>query len=138
MNQEIAFEVILKTGYNNAVVKVIDELKKAGFGVLTRIDVRVTLKMKLEIDFRDYVILGACNPPLAHRALSIDPKAGLMLPCNVTVESNGDDSSIVRIANPEIMLQAGNMADSDEMKQTASEAKQLLEGVARNLENQPV
>ena len=94
--------------------------------------------MKLEIDFRDYVILGACNPPLAHRALSIDPKAGLMLPCNVTVESNGDDSSIVRIANPEIMLQAGNMADSDEMKQTASEAKQLLEGVARNLENQPV
>jgi uncharacterized protein (DUF302 family) len=95
------------------------------------------LKLKLEVDFRDYVILGACNPPLAHRALSSDPRAGLMLPCNVTVESNGSDSSIVRIANPEIILQAGNMSDSDEMRKTASEARQLLEGVARNLENQP-
>ncbi len=90
--------------------KVIAALKEEGFGVLTRIDVRATLKEKLGEDFRPYVILGACNPPLAHRALSQDAVAGLLLPCNVTVEEDPAGGSIARIANPEMMMTVGDTA----------------------------
>jgi len=97
---QLGFEVKLNQPYEQAVETVTAALKTQGFGVLTRIDVRATFKEKLNQDFRPYVILGACNPPLAHQALSSDPWLGLMLPCNVTVESLEDGGSLVRLTDP--------------------------------------
>ena len=95
--KKMAFELELAMPYEQAVDVVIDELKQEGFGVLTRIDVHDALKEKLDVEFRPYSILGACNPPLAHKALSNRPDVGLMLPCNVVVESVGENRSLVRI-----------------------------------------
>lgn len=133
MSQEIGFEVRLDLPYAEAVEKVIAALKAEGFGVLTRIDVRATLKEKLGEEFRAYVILGACNPPLAHRALSQDPVVGLMLPCNVTVEEEPGGGSIARIANPEMMLTVGSLQDNPTLLEVAQQAKSRLERVAAAL-----
>ena len=86
---EYGYHAILEdVNLDAAVSRVTDELKKEGFGVLTTIDVKATLKKKLDVDFRPYVILGACNPNLAHRALSQDGDIGLLLPCNVVIEGD--------------------------------------------------
>lgn len=126
----VGFEVQLDKPYNDALDIVIAALKVEGFGVLTSIDVKATLNEKLNVDFRPYIILGACNPPLAHRALSTESEVGLMLPCNVTVEANGESASIIRIANPEVMLEVGSLNDHDELKDVAREARIKLERVA--------
>ena len=105
MTEEIGFEVKLNQTYDDALEMVEAALKKEGFGVLTRIDVKATLKEKLDEDFRPYAILGACNPPLAFRALSTDAGVGLMLPCNITVEANEEGGSLIRLANPAMMVQ---------------------------------
>ena len=133
MSEETGFEVHLSAGYDEALDRVITALKLEGFGVLTRIDVRATLKDKLGEEFRPYAILGACNPPLAHRALKTDPVVGLMLPCNVTVESDEEGGAIVRFANPEIMMQVGNLQTNESIKAVASEARLRLERVAKSL-----
>jgi uncharacterized protein (DUF302 family) len=133
MSEEIGFEVRMTTCYDEALEKVIAALKTEGFGVLTRIDVRATLKEKIGEDFRPYSILGACNPPLAHRALSADPVVGLMLPCNVPVEANGEDETIVRIANPEVMMRVGGFQENETVQAVASEARTRLERVANSL-----
>jgi len=133
MSQEIGFEVRLDLPYEEAVEKVIAALKEQGFGVLTRIDVRATLKEKLGEDFRPYVILGACNPPLAHRALSQDAVVGLMLPCNVTVEQDPGGGSTVRIANPEMMMTVGTLQENPALLEVAKLAKDKLERVAESL-----
>jgi len=133
MPDELGFEVQLNENYNDAVEKVIAALKSEGFGVLTRIDVRTTLKEKLGEDFRPYVILGACNPALAHRALSQDAVVGLMLPCNVTVESNPAGGSIARIANPEMMLSVGSLQGNPALLEVARQARSKLERVAEAL-----
>lgn len=133
MSQEIGFEIRLDLPYEEALEKVIAALKSEGFGVLTRIDVHATLKEKLGEDFRPYVILGACNPPLAHRALSQDPVVGLMLPCNVTVEEDPGVGSIVRLANPEMMLTVGSLQDNPALLEVAQQAKSRLERVAAAL-----
>ena len=86
--------------FDEAVAKVTEELKKEGFGVLTEIDVRGTLKKKLDVDFREYVILGACNPPFAHRALLAEERIGLMLPCNVIVQVTPDGATEVAAIDP--------------------------------------
>jgi len=130
MSAEIGFEVQLKFPYDEALDLTKEALKQEGFGVLTSIDVKETMKEKLDQDFRPYTILGACNPPLAHRALSQDAVAGLLLPCNVTVEADGNSASIVRIANPETILTVGSLEEDKELSAVALEARQRLERVA--------
>jgi uncharacterized protein (DUF302 family) len=133
MSAEIGFEVQLKFPYDEALDLTKEALKQEGFGVLTSIDVKETMKEKLDQDFRPYTILGACNPPLAHRALSQDAVAGLLLPCNVTVEADGNSASIVRIANPETILTVGSLEEDKELSAVALEARQRLERVAEAL-----
>jgi len=100
---------------------------------LTKIDVKTTLKEKLDEDFRPYVILGACNPPLAHRALSLDPAVGPTLPCNVTVEENPEGGATVRIVNPEMMMMVAALEENPDMKEVALHARSKLENVAFKL-----
>jgi uncharacterized protein (DUF302 family) len=115
--------------YEEVVDKVTAALREEGFGVLTEIDVQETLQRKLDVPFRRYLILGACNPPLAHRALLTDLEIGLLLPCNVIVYEDGD-GSIVAIADPEAMMQ---VAGNDELEPIAREARERLERVVTAL-----
>ena len=128
----MAYEVTMDLPYEQALPQVIDALKAEGFGVLTRIDVHDAFREKLGVDFRDYSILGACNPPLAHKALSNRPDAGLMLPCNVIVEAVGD-GTLVRIVDPAAMLQAGGLAGDPVLEEVGSEAEVRLKRVAAAL-----
>lgn len=100
MNTALGISTMLALDYDQAIEHVVAALKEQGFGVLTEIDVKATLKKKLDADFRRYIILGACNPPLAHRALSTDPAIGLLLPCNVIVYENDDRTTTVSAMNP--------------------------------------
>jgi uncharacterized protein (DUF302 family) len=118
------FGVSLGLPYAEAIERVRAALKEQGFGVLTEIDVQATLKAKLDVDFRPYVILGACNPPLAHRALSADLGIGLLLPCNVIVYDNGDGSSTVEVMDPEAALAL--VGDDPTIAKVAREARARL------------
>lgn len=131
--RNIAFEIPLALPYEQAVERVSAALKAEGFGILTRIDVKQTLKEKLDVEFRPYVILGACNPPLAHRALAHDGQVGLMLPCNVTVESTGPDSALARIADPDVFLRVGGFDQDAELQEVAQEARARLHRAAQAL-----
>jgi len=106
-----------------AIERVTEALKKEGFGVLTTIDVAATLKKKLDKDFRRYVILGACNPQLAHRALTADLAVGLLLPCNVTVFEGDNGDSVVHVIKPLAML---GIVKNAEVETVAREADQRL------------
>lgn len=130
---DLGFEVKLPFSYNESIDKVTAALKTEGFGVLTHIDVQSTLKQKIGEDFRPYAILGACNPKLAHRALSQDANMGLMLPCNVTVEATEDGGALVRIVDPASMLQVGTLKENAILQEVASEARARLERVAKLL-----
>ena len=130
----MAFEVTLDGPYAESLERVIDALKEEGFGVLSRIDVHDAFKEKLGLEFRNYTILGACNPPLAHKALSNRPDAGLMLPCNVIVEEN-DDGTLVRIVDPAAMMQAGGFEGDPVLKEVGGEAEIRLKRVAEALKN---
>jgi uncharacterized protein (DUF302 family) len=116
--------------FDEARSRIVDALKKEGFGVLTEIDVKATLKAKLDRDFRRYVILGACNPQLAHRALEAELGIGLLLPCNVCVwEEEG--GSVVSIARPEAMFELVNRQDVQPVAQEASQRlRRALEQIA--------
>jgi uncharacterized protein (DUF302 family) len=117
--------------YEEAVARTRDALATEGFGVLSEIDVRATLKKKLDVDIRPYVILGACNPPLAHRALTVEPEIGLLLPCNVIVhEGDAPGTSVVAAVDPEVSLgRVGN----DALTPVAAEVKERLQRVLRSL-----
>lgn len=128
----MAYEVTIDASYEDVLPKVIEALKQEGFGVLTRIDVHDALKEKIGVEFRNYCILGACNPPLAHRALSSRPDAGLMLPCNVVVEES-DGHTLVRIVDPAAMMQAGGLADDPVLQEVGAEAEVRLKRVAEAL-----
>ena len=132
MPQEIVFQVPLTVPYAEAVEKVTAALKAEGFGVLTQIDVKATLKNKLNEDFRPYIILGACNPPLAHKALSNEPIVGGLLPCNVTVEAT-DEGSLVQIVNPKVMMGIPPLSTNPALVEVAEEALQRLQRVAAAL-----
>lgn len=123
--------VQLALPYEAAVERTREELSKEGFGVLTEIDVRETLKKKLDVDFRPYVILGACNPPLAHQALSADPHIGLLLPCNVVVYAGGEpDRSVVVAIDPVVQL---GVTGNEDLKPVAREVRTRLERVLDGL-----
>jgi uncharacterized protein (DUF302 family) len=128
----LAMEVRLDCSYEDALERVAGALKEQGFGVLTRIDVKETLKAKLDVDFRPYAILGACNPKLANRALTARPEIGLMLPCNVTVEQD-DGGVLVRIADPDVMMGVGGFENDPAVADVAKEAHALLAKVAAAL-----
>ena len=117
--------------YEAAVARVREELGKEGFGVLTEIDVKATLKKKLDADFRPYVILGACNPPFAYQALQTELEIGLLLPCNVVVYA-GDDpgTSVVAAMDPEAALK---LAENPAMGQVAGEVRARLERALRRV-----
>lgn len=127
----LGFNVQLQADFAEAEARVREALAAEGFGVLTEIDVTATLKKKLDVDFRPYKILGACNPPLAYKALSAVPESGLLLPCNVTV-SQGDGGTIdVSIINPDVML---NIGDLPELQPVADEARERLQRVVDALQ----
>jgi uncharacterized protein (DUF302 family) len=125
------FGTTLNVPYEEAVEKVTAALKTQGFGVLTQIDVRATLKQKLDVDHCRYVILGACNPPLAYRALQAEPEVGLLLPCNVIVyEGERESESVVSIVDPLAMMQ---MSDNPELASVATQAEEKLRKVVAAL-----
>lgn len=115
--------------FDDAVARVSAELKEEGFGILTTIDIKATLKEKIDVDFKAYTILGACNPQLAHRALSEDDNLGLFLPCNVVV-AEIDGGSEISIINPIVMM---SMADSPGLEPVAKEANERLSRVFAKL-----
>ncbi len=118
--------------YETAVERATAALKDEGFGVLTTIDVRATLKQKLAVDFRRYVILGACNPTLAHRALSTELEIGLLLPCNVIVyEDDSGAGSVITIVDPHAMLGTGvNLALMPVADEAATRLRRVLAALA--------
>ena len=130
MDTPLGLNITLKTNYATALTRVTEALKAEGFGVLTEIDVKETMKKKLGVDFTPYKILGACNPPLAHRALTIAPEVGLLLPCNVIVRQIEDGVSEVSLIDPLGMMA---MIHNPELEAVAKEARAKLERVAASL-----
>ncbi len=112
--------------FEDVVQRVTDALAAEGFGVLTQIDVRATLRKKLDVDYRPYVILGACNPTLAKRALDADPQIGLLLPCNVVVQDAGSGAVAVSILDPSAMF---TFVDNPDIAPVADEAGRRLRRV---------
>lgn len=130
---EMSINVTLKGGMDEVIGKVTTCLKDQGFGILTRIDVDTTFKAKINVDFRPYVILGACNPVLAHQALTARPDVGLMLPCNVTVEQSGEGECLVRFIDPAMMMQFGDLGQDQELARVGGEAAVKIRAAAKAL-----
>lgn len=128
---ELGYQSILSISYEKALEKVTEALKAEGFGVLTSIDVKETMKKKLDADFRKYTILGACNPPLANRALTARPDVGLLLPCNVIVYEEGE-STVVNIIDPMSMV---NFIPDPALETVAREAAEKLKRVSAALQS---
>jgi uncharacterized protein (DUF302 family) len=118
------FGAVVNLPYDQTIERTRAALQEQGFGVLTEIDVNATMKAKLDADFRPYVILGACNPPLAHRALSADLRIGLLLPCNVVVYDNLDGTSTVEAMDPQAALAL--VGDNPAIAEVAREARTRL------------
>ncbi len=128
---QIGIKVELSVPYEQAIEKATQALKAEGFGVLTEIDIKATMKKKLDVDFKRYVILGACNPPLAYQALQADLDVGLLLPCNVVVYETGESSSTVGLVDPISML---GVLPNPALRPVADQARERLERVARALQ----
>ena len=125
-----AFSAVVNTSYEDAISLVTDALQEEGFGVLTEIDVKATLKKKLDREFRKYVILGACNPPYAYRSLEADLDVGLLLPCNVIVYETDDKRAYIAAINP---ISALEIIQSQELKSIAAEVSEKLNRVVEKL-----
>ncbi len=125
------FSLEVPLPYDRAVERAREELAKEGFGVLTEIDVKATMKKKLDVEFRPYIILGACNPPLAHQALSALPDIGLLLPCNVIVYATDDPGrSLVAVIDPVTQLE---ITGDEQIRPIAEQVRGKLERVLRGM-----
>jgi uncharacterized protein (DUF302 family) len=133
MSNQLGFTVELPLSFDAAVTRVREALTQEGFGVLSEIDLRAAFREKLGREFRPYVILGACNPPLAFKAITADPSVGLLLPCNVTVESISDSRSSVRLTDPEALLASMVLDGAPELKSVARDAHERMLRVAESL-----
>ncbi len=127
-------KVTVPLPYDEAIARATDALTSQGFGILTTIDVRQTLKAKLDRDFRRYVILGACNPPLADRALHAELEVGLLLPCNVVVYEENPTTTVVAAMAPLAAL--GIVGENSELSRVAREADERLRGALRAVEKE--
>ena len=123
----------LDLDFSAAVTRVRDALRAEGFGILTEIDMQAAFHEKLGKPFRPYLILGACNPPLAHRALSADPGVGLLLPCNVIVEEEASGRAVVRLTDPQQLLATGGHAVHPAVREMSDDASARLRCVATAL-----
>jgi uncharacterized protein (DUF302 family) len=126
-----AYKTTVNLSFEEAVQKVTEELKQEGFGVLTEIDVKDTLKRKLDVDFRKYKILGACNPPNAYKALQAETDIGLMLPCNVVVYEGEEGASVVAAIDPVASMRA---VENIGLEATALEVRRKLQRVIEAME----
>jgi len=124
MKNRYGFGKTVDLDFESALKKVGEELAKEGFGILTEIDVQATLKKKLNADMPPYRILGACNPPFAHRAISAEPTIGLLLPCNVVVRQDDAGKVQVEFMDPEVMVQ---LVDRPEVQGIAAEVRERLQ-----------
>ncbi|HRK52841.1 MAG TPA: DUF302 domain-containing protein [Cyclobacteriaceae bacterium] len=125
------FNKILKNkGFDSAITQVTEELKKEGFGILTEIDVQDTLKKKIDVDFKKYKILGACNPQFAHKALQSEDKIGVLLPCNIIVQEHDDGAVEVSAVDPIASMGA---VENESLGVVAKEVQQKLQRVIENL-----
>jgi len=124
------FSKIVSEDFDKAIEKVTEKLKEEGFGVLTEIDVKATLKKKLDVGFKKYKILGACNPPLAYKALQAEDKIGIMLPCNVVVEENSDGKVEVSAVDPIASMRA---VKNESLGSVAEEVRTKLKKVIDQL-----
>ncbi len=127
MNMQYGFAKTVNMSFEQTIDKVTEELKKEGFGVLTSIDVKETLKKKIDVDFKKYTILGACNPPIAHKALLEEEELGLLLPCNIIVYEK-NDKTVVSVFDPSVMTK---VIDNEKIKPVASQVKEKLERVLK-------
>jgi len=124
------FSTEMTGDFDDAIDLVTGALKQEGFGVLTSIDVQATMKAKLDVDGKPYTILGACNPPLAHKALEADPDLGLLLPCNVVVRENDKGSITVSFMDPQAVL---GLVDRDDIAELAADVQGRLKRVCASL-----
>jgi uncharacterized protein (DUF302 family) len=133
MSKSIGFTVELPVSFAEAVPRVREALKHEGFGVLTEVDLRAAFNEKLGRDFRPYVILGACNPPLAFKAVSAEPSVGLLLPCNVTVDWVAEDRTRVQLTDPEALLSVVVLKEAPDVAAVAHDARERMLRVTKEL-----
>ncbi len=124
------FSKTVSDDFDTTIQKVTEALKNEGFGILTEVDIKDTLKKKIDVDFKKYRILGACNPPLAYKALSAEDKIGLMLPCNVVVIDQGQGKTEVAAIDPVASMQA---VENESLMDTATEVRNKLQKVIEGL-----
>ena len=126
MSKQLGFSIEVPLAFDPAVNRVREALKQEGFGILTEVDLRAAFREKLGRDFRPYVILGACNPPLAFKAITADPSVGLLLPCNVTVEWIADGRTCVRLTDPEALLSTAALEGAPDLASVARDARERI------------
>jgi uncharacterized protein (DUF302 family) len=124
------FNKTLDLSFEDAIVRVTEELKKEGFGILTEIDVQATLKKKLDVDFRPYKILGACNPPFAYKALQAEQNIGLLLPCNVILQDAGNGKTEIAAIDPLVSM---SRVENPALESLAMEIQEKLQRVIQNV-----
>jgi uncharacterized protein (DUF302 family) len=135
-NKKYGMRIVAYAAYAEALAKTRQALEAEGFGVLTEIDLRAKLKEKLNVDFKRYIILGVCNPPLAYRALKAEPEIGLLLPCNVIVYEQSVDETVVAAIDPLTMIDA--VGDTAELRAVAEDARGRLSRALDSIAGQTV